>query len=61
MLVCINNSVATKNGNNEGTTEVAHKLSPDFTAGKLALENTRRPRVKHKKIIGKKFLRNFKT
>ena len=59
--MCINNSVATKNGNNEGTTEVDHKLSHDFNAGKFELENIRRPRVKNKKIIGKKFLRNFKT
>ena len=44
--MCINNSVATKNGNNEGTTEVAHKLSPDFTAGKFELENIRRHKSK---------------
>ena len=39
IFVCINNSVATKKGNRDGTTEVAQSDIPDFTAFKLELEN----------------------
>ena len=59
IFVCINNSVATKNGKSEGTTELAHNDKPDFTAGRLELENTNKQSVKVKNIIGKKFLFNF--
>ena len=38
MFVCSKSSVATKNGNKDGTTEVAHKIRPFFTAVKLFLE-----------------------
>lgn len=61
IFVCIKSSVETKKGKREGTTEVAHKVSPDFTAGRLDLENISKHIVKHKKIIGNIFLLIFKT
>lgn len=61
IFVCIKSSVETKNGNREGTTEVAHKVSPDFTAGRLDLENISKHMVKHKKNSGNIFLFIFKT
>ncbi len=33
--MCSSNSVATKNGNREGTTEVAHRVKPFLTATRL--------------------------
>lgn len=59
ILVCINNSVATKNGKREGTTEFAHKDKPDLIAGKLLLEKIKRQRVKAKNNIGSRFRFNF--
>jgi len=56
ILVCINNSVATKNGNNEGTTEFAHNDRPDLTAGRLVFEKNSKQNVKSKNINVKKFL-----
>ena len=61
IFVCISNSVATKKGKREGTTELAHKAKPDFIAGKLLLENISRKNVKPKKSNGRKFLFNFIT
>ena len=61
IFVCIKSSVETKKGKREGTTDVAHKVSPDFTAGRLDLEKISKHRVKPKKIIGKIFLFNFTT
>lgn len=61
IFVCINNSVATKKGNKEGTTEVAHNVKPVFTAAKLFFENSKILNAKHRKTIAKKFLFNFIT
>ena len=61
MFVCINSSVATKNGKREGTTEFAHNAKPDFTAGRLLFENINKQKVKAKNVRGKKFLFNFTT
>lgn len=61
MFVCIRSSVATKKGNKEGTTELAHKERPDFIAGKLLLEKIKRQKVNSKKIIGSKFRLSFST
>lgn len=55
ILVCINKLVATKKGNNEGTTVVAHKVSPFLTAIKLVLVNISSKKEKDKKIKVKKF------
>jgi hypothetical protein len=60
-FVCINNSVATKKGNSEGTTEFAQSVSPDFIAGKFDLENNKRHIVKIINIKGNKFLFIFIT
>ena len=59
--VCIRSSVATKNGNSEGTTEVAHRVNPFFIAGRLLPENSNRHIANNKKMIAKKFLFIFKT
>ena len=50
MFVCIKSSVATKKGNKEGTTEVAHSEIPFLTADKLELENIRIHNVNTKNI-----------
>ena len=47
--------MATKKGNREGTTELAHKLRPDFVAIKLLFENISRQIVNNKNKIGKIF------
>jgi hypothetical protein len=47
------NSVAIKNGNNAGTTEVPHNVNPFFAADKLEVENITRHIVNNKKIIGR--------
>ena len=54
ILVCISNSVATKKGNKEGTTQLAQSCNPDFIAGRLLLEKINKQAVKHKKINAKK-------
>ena len=59
IFVCINNSVATKNGNNDGTTEFAHRDRPDLTAGRFDLENNNKQKVKAKNNSAKKFLFNL--
>ena len=51
--MCESNSVATKNGNKDGTMELAHKTSPFFAADKLALEKIIRHPVKTTNIKGK--------
>jgi hypothetical protein len=61
MFVCISNSVATKNGNNEGITLVANSCKPFFTAGKFAFENTSKPTVNARNNNGIMFLFNFIT
>ena len=59
--VCSNSSVATKNGNRDGTTEVAHNVSPVFIAGRLFFENSRRHIANIRKMIAKRFLLIFNT
>lgn len=61
MLVCINNSVATKKGKREGMTEFAQSSKPDFTAGRLLFEKINKQKVKLKNKIGNKFLFSFTT
>lgn len=61
IFVCINKSVATKKGKREGTTEFAHKLNPDFTAGRLLLEKINKQNVKPKNKKANKFLFNLIT
>ena len=39
----------TKNGNKEGTTAVAHKISPSLAAVKLVLENKTNPKQNKQK------------
>ena len=53
-LVWESNSVATKNGNKDGTIEFAHKTSPFFAADKLVLENITRQAVNTVNITGNK-------
>ena len=60
IFVCINNSVATKNGNSEGTTDVAQRDIPDFTAFKLELENINIQIVNSKNMSDIIFLFNLK-
>ena len=60
IFVCINNSVATKKGNRDGTTEVAQSDIPDFTAFKLELENIKIQIVNSKNMSDNIFLFNFK-
>ena len=50
------NSVAMKNGNNAGTTLVAHNFNPFLAAVKLELEKITKKIVKHTNIIGNRFL-----
>ena len=59
--MCNNSSVATKKGNKDGTTDVAHSVKPFLTAIRLFFENSKRLNAKIKKIIAKKFLFNFIT
>ena len=49
ILVLESSSVATKNGNKDGTIEVAHKVRPDFVEDIFDVANT----IKHtvKRII----------
>ena len=46
----------TKNGNKEGTTAVAHKISPFLAAVKLVLENQTNPKQNKQKTIANPFL-----
>ncbi|MCI8760006.1 MAG: hypothetical protein HFJ34_02625 [Clostridia bacterium] len=57
----MSNSVATKNGNKEGITELAQSDNPDFTAGRLLFEKINKQKVKPKNKREKKFLFNFIT
>ena len=61
IFVCNNSSVATKKGNKDGTTDVAHSVKPFLTAIRLFFENSKRLNAKIRKIIAKKFLFNFIT
>lgn len=61
IFVCINNSVATKKGKREGTTELAQSCSPDFTAGKLLFEKMSKQKVKDKNNRGRMFFLSFIT
>ena len=60
-LVFIKASVATKNGNSEGTTEFAHKDRPFFIAGKLLVENNNKLAPNAKKSNANIFFLSFKT
>jgi len=53
--VWLNKSVAIKKGKSDGTTELAHKLSPFFAAEILEVENKIRPKVNSTNIIDKIF------
>lgn len=53
IFVCINNSVAIKKGNNDGTTDVAHNVNPVFAADKFVDENKTRHNANIKNISGK--------
>ena len=56
-LVYDNISVATKKGNNDGTTAVAHKISPFLAATRFVLEKSTKHIVKmQSKIVTKFFL-----
>ena len=59
ILVWESNSVATKNGNNDGTTAVAHKVNPIFAEAKLDDEKTTKNIVKSKNNIDNKLFFNF--
>lgn len=61
MFVCISNSVATKKGNKEGITELAHRERPFFTAGKFELEKINKQKTKLRKSAGKKSFFKFNT
>ena len=61
ILVCMSNSVATKKGKREGTTELVHNSKPDFTADRLLWEKINRQKVKPKNNKGNKFLFSFTT
>ena len=61
MLVCISNSVATKKGNREGTTELAHRAKLDLIAGRLLFEKMSKQKVNPKNNKGNKFLFSFIT
>ena len=54
ILVWASNSVATKKGKSEGTTEVAHRVNPVLAATKLDDENITKLNVKSKNIPGNK-------
>ena len=54
-------SVAIKNGSNEGTTELAQSLSPDFAACIFDEENNTRHTINIKNNKDKKFFLNLKT
>lgn len=55
-FVCESKLVTTKNGKRDGTTHVAHKTRPFFTAIRFEFENMTKPIVNSKRIIGKIFL-----
>lgn len=56
MLVCINNSVATKKGKSEGTTELDHNTKLDLMAGRLLFEKMSKQKVNPKNSKGNRFL-----
>ena len=59
-FVCDNSSVATKNGNNDGTIEFAHKISPFFAADRFVLEKITRQLVNSIRIDGNIICFNLK-
>lgn len=59
--MCISNSVATKKGKREGTTEFAQSCKPDFIAGRLLLEKMSKQKVKPINSKGNRFLFSFMT
>lgn len=52
--MCINNSVDTKKGKREGTTDPAQRVNPVFTAGRFTGEKRSKQNVKAKKAKAKK-------
>ena len=52
IFVCESKLVITKKGKRDGTTQVAHKISPFLAATRLVLEKTTRHIVKAIKIKG---------
>lgn len=60
IFVCINISVAIKNGRREGITLLANKIKLFLTATKLYFEKISKQKVNSKKNIGIIFLFNFK-
>ena len=59
IFVFISNSVATKKGNKEGTTELAQSNNPFLTAGRFVFENNNKQKQNIKKHSAKKFLLIF--
>ena len=54
-LVCESRLVITKKGKRDGTTQVAHSVSPFLVAVRLELENTTKQIVNRTKVNGKIF------
>jgi hypothetical protein len=54
-----NNSVAIKNGNKEGTTELDHSNNPDFAAARFCFENITKHNIKRQIIVGRIAFFNF--
>ena len=61
IFVLESNSVATKKGNKDGTTEVPHKINPDFAATRLEEENITKHIVNSNIKIGIMFFLIFIT
>lgn len=61
ILVLDKTSVTIKNGRREGTTELAHNLSPDFAACIFELENKIKQMRNIRKISDNTFLFILKT
>ena len=59
--MCIKSSVATKNGNRDGTTEVAQRLIPDLTATKFEFEKIKMEIVNSKNSMDIRFRFNLNT
>ncbi len=55
-FVCESKLVITKKGKRDGTTHVAHRTSPFFTAMRFEFENITRPMVNSTRTMGKMFL-----
>ena len=59
-FVCNNSSVATKKGNNVGTTNFAQSVNPVLAADKLALENKSKVSINIIKVIENIFFLKLK-